>query len=214
MLRKMETRWVVPDVILKRDRNWAWGNDTTINYQNKGLKEITNVTLNGQLVSFNINKTLTTTVNLEATYGLTDIVRLNAPELTYLNLNQNLIDILNPTGNLGKVESLYIPNKIGSNRLIIHADKFPNLKNVNTGNNQGAGFSILGNPKLNQLMATNSKLYAADFVEIMNIVLGVESFTPMFQQRNFQFTMNFDLGSAEYLALKTAITERGGSCLP
>ena len=142
---KVKTIWKTPplkDIIIERSGGWFFDPN---NYRNNierfgdslGIVGINSHSIEGVRLSFNINKELTTNLNMEG-LQLNKYVRLNIPNVTYLNSNSwggNGPDMnINPSGDMGKLLEIWMPNGSFVKNLIFNGTNFPAVETLNLTN--------------------------------------------------------------------------------
>lgn len=207
------------DIILEKATNWNFndtGYNTIANFQTStGFKNITDVQIRDKRIYFNIDKEITSgIINLDA-YSISNLIKLDVPNVTGISINNNRLVTIEPKGNLNKVESFSMPNIFGTHKVNFNIDKFPALKKLIISNGLDCdGVNIIGTcPKLLKLEITAMRMTAEDYEMLMPFAESLVVQPDPYQF--FKFTdYNYDLNSPQFIALKNVLTSKGKIVTP
>lgn len=207
------------DIILEKATNWNFkdtGYDTLANFRNStGFKNITDVQIRDNRIHFNIDKELTTGVLSLDGYSITNLIKLDVPNVTGITVNNNSLTTVMPKGNLEKVESFSMPNIFGTHKVNFYIEKFPALKTLTISNGMDCdGVNIIGTcPKLLKLWLLSMRMTAEDYKMLMPFAESLVVQPDPYQF--FKFTdYNYDLNSPQFIALKNVLTSKGKIVTP
>lgn len=207
------------DIILEKATNWNFndtGYNTIANFQTStGFKNITDVQIRDKRIYFNIDKEITSgIINLDA-YSISNLIKLDVPNVTEITVNNNRLSTVMPKGDLRKVESFSMPNIFGTHKVNFNIDKFPALKKLIISNGLDCdGVNIIGTcPKLLKLEILAMRMTAEDYEMLMPFAESLVVQPDPYQF--FKFTdYNYDLNSPQFIALKNVLTAKGKIVTP
>lgn len=207
------------DIILEKATNWNFndtGYNTIANFQTStGFKNITDVQIRDKRIYFNIDKEITSgIINLDG-YSISNLIKLDVPNVTEITVNNNRLSTVMPKGDLSKVESFSMPNILGTHKVNFNIDKFPALKKLIISNGLDCdGVNIIGTcPKLLKLEIIAMRMTAEDYEMLMPFAESLVAQPDPYQF--FKFAIyNYDLSSPQFIALKNVLTSKGKIVTP
>lgn len=207
------------DIIIEKASIWAFsstGSNTLANFQTStGFKNITNVQIRDKRIYFNIDKEITSgMINLDG-YAISNLIKLDVPNVTGITVNNNSLSTVLPKGNLNKVEHFDMPNIFGTHKVNFYIEKFPALKTLTIANGMDCdGVNIIGTcPKLLKLWLLSMRMTAEDYKMLMPFAEALIPQPDLYQ--SYQFTnYNYDLDSPNFAALKTLLQSKGKIVTP